>query len=92
MSEIEFNALSRACLKGRSPNADAPQCQTTAYETHRNGTSIGINRHLSTDDARTTLRRFYPCLSNAERVPGILLTGPVGKFSCVNVILNPERN
>ena len=36
MAEIEFSALSRACLKGRNPDADALQRQITAYETERN--------------------------------------------------------
>ena len=36
MAEIEFSVLSRACLKGRNPDADALQRQITAYETERN--------------------------------------------------------
>ena len=35
MAEIEFSALSRACLKGRNPDADALQRQITAYKTQR---------------------------------------------------------
>ena len=36
MAEIEFSALSRACLRGRNPDADALQRAITAYETRRN--------------------------------------------------------
>ncbi len=66
MAEIEFSALSRACLKGRNPDADALQRQITAYETQRNAAGIAINWRFSTDDARTKLHRFYPCLSKID--------------------------
>ena len=52
MAEIEFSALSRACLKGRNPDADALQRQITAYETERNAAQATINWRFSTDDAR----------------------------------------
>ncbi len=68
MAEIEFSALSRACLKGRNPDADALQRQITAYETERNAAGVSINSRFSTHDARAKLRRFYPCLSNIDRV------------------------
>ena len=42
MAEIEFSALSRACLKGRNPDADALQRQITAYETERNAAGVTI--------------------------------------------------
>ena len=37
MAEIEFSALSRSCLKGRTPEADALQRPITDCETQRNG-------------------------------------------------------
>ena len=66
MAEIEFSALSRACLRGRNPDADALQRQITAYEAERNAAGVTINWRFSTDDARNKLLRFYPCLSNID--------------------------
>ena len=66
MAEIEFSALSRACLKRRNPDADALKCQITTYETQRNSAGVTINWRFSTHDARTKLQRFYPCLSNVD--------------------------
>ena len=66
MAEIEFSVLSRACLKGRNPDADALHRAVTAYETRRNAARIPINWRFSTDDARIKLHRFYPCLSNVD--------------------------
>ena len=66
MAEIEFSALSRACLKGRNPDADALQRAIIAYQTRRNAARIPINWRFGTDDARTKLHRFYPCLSNVD--------------------------
>ena len=66
MAEIEFSALSRACLKGRNPDADALECAITAYETRRNTAPVPINWGFSTDHARTKLHRFYPCLYNLD--------------------------
>ena len=66
MAEIEFSALSRACLKGRNPDADALQRKITAYETERNAAGVTINWRFSTQDARSTLHRLYPCLSRLD--------------------------
>ena len=66
MAEIEFSALSRACLKGRNPDADALQRQITAYETERNAAGVTINWRFSTQDARSKLHRLYPCLSTLD--------------------------
>ena len=62
MAEIEFSALTRACLKGRNPDAGA----VTAYQTRRNAARVPINWRFSANDARTKLHRFYPCLSNFD--------------------------
>ena len=49
MAEIEFSVLSRACLKGRNPDADALQRAITAYESQRNAAGVPINWHLGTE-------------------------------------------
>ena len=66
MAEIEFSVLTRACLKGRNPDADALERAIAAYETQRNAAGVPINWRFSTDRARTKLHRFYPCLSNID--------------------------
>ena len=66
MAEIEFSALSRACLRGRNHDADALQRQITAYETERNAAGVTIYWRFSTHDSRNKLHRFYPCLSNVD--------------------------
>ncbi len=66
MAEIEFSVLSRACLKGRNPDADALQRQIMAYETQRNAAGDTINWRFSTHDARTKLHRLYPCYSKID--------------------------
>ena len=66
MAEIEFSALSRSCLKGRNPDADALQRQIAACETQRNAAGVTISWRFSTHDARAKLHRFYPCLSNVD--------------------------
>ena len=43
MAEIEFSALSRSYLKGRTPEADALQRQITDYETQRNAAGLTVN-------------------------------------------------
>ena len=66
MAEIECSVLSRACLEGRNPDADALQRQITAYETQRNAAGITVNWRFSTNDARTKLHSLYPCLFNID--------------------------
>ena len=66
MAEIEFSALSRACLKGRNPDVDALERAITAYETRRNAAGVVINWRFGTDEARIKLHRFYPRLSNFD--------------------------
>ena len=61
MAEIEFSALTRACLKGRIPDEDALQRDISAYETQRNEAGTIINWRFTTKDARTKMRRLYPC-------------------------------
>ena len=60
MAEIEFSVLSRTCLKGRNPDADALQRNIGACEAERNEAAAAINWRFSTQDARTKMRRLYP--------------------------------
>ena len=66
MAEIEFSALTRAHLKGGNPDADALHRAIMAYQIQRNASGITINWRFSTDNARTNLHRFYPCLFNID--------------------------
>ena len=66
MAEIEFSALSRACLRSRNPDANALQRAITAYGTQRNTARIPINWRFGTDDAKIKFHRFYPCLYNVD--------------------------
>ena len=66
MAEIEFSVLTRACLKGRNPDAAALQRQITAYQAQRNAAGVGINWRFSTNDARSKFHRFYPCPFNID--------------------------
>ena len=66
MAEIEFSALSRACLRGRNPDADALQRQITAYETERNAAGVTLNWRFNTQDARAKLHRLYPFNSKID--------------------------
>ena len=61
MAEIEFSVLSRACLRGRNPDEDALQRDISAYETQRNTAATTINWRFTSKDARTKMRRLYPC-------------------------------
>ena len=61
MAEIEFSALTQACLQGRDPDEDALQRAIGAYETERNTTGAIINWRFAAKHARAKLRRLYPC-------------------------------
>ena len=66
MAEIEFSALSRACLRGRNPDAVALERAISAYEAERNTAATIINWRFSAQDARTKLHRLYPCYSKVD--------------------------
>ena len=72
MAKIAFSALSCSCLKRSNPDADALQRQITAYQSERNAAGVTIDWRFSTHNARTKLHRFYPCLSNIDRVPEVI--------------------
>jgi hypothetical protein len=59
MAEIEFSALARALparLAGAAPLAEAVH----AWEAGRNRTTVRVNWHFTTTDARIKLQRLYP--------------------------------
>ena len=66
VAEIGFSVLSRACRKGRNPDADALGGAITTYETRRNTARVPINWGVAAADARTKLQRCYPGLSNVD--------------------------
>ena len=66
MAEIEFSIMTRACLRTRHGDNVALAHAITAYETQRNAAHATINWRFTTQDARTKLHRFYPCLSNID--------------------------
>lgn len=70
LAEIGFSVLSRACRKGRNPDADALERAITTCETRRNTARVPINWGFGAADARTKLQRFYPCLSNVDGLLG----------------------
>ncbi len=63
MAEIEFSVLARACLRGRNPDQDSLETAVDACVSDRNATAAAINWRFTAKDARTKLRRLYPCLS-----------------------------
>ena len=58
--------LTRACLKGRTPDETALQRAINAYEAQRNSAKAVINWRFSTHDARTKLHRLYPFNSKID--------------------------
>ncbi len=66
MAEIEFSIMTRACLRTRHGDNVALAHAIAAYETQRNAAHATINWRFTTQDARTKLHRFYPCLSNID--------------------------
>ncbi len=63
MAEIEFSILARACLRGRHPDAESLEQAVNANLSERNNMAAIVNWRFSTWDARTKLRRLYPCHS-----------------------------
>ena len=86
MAKIEFSVLTRACLKGRNPDADALQRRITAYETQRNSVGVTINWWFSAQAPEPESSAFRACLSNAGRVLIPTELGGVGSpFACQTV-------
>ena len=61
MAEIEFSVLARACLKKRNPDEETLERNISAFEAERSEAGATINWRFTTKDARTKMRRLYPC-------------------------------
>ena len=59
MAEIEFNVLSRCCLKQRLPDEEALGREVQALVRERNAARTTINWRFNTQDARAKLHRLY---------------------------------
>jgi hypothetical protein len=62
MAEIEFSILSRQCLNRRIADRETLQHELSAWETDRNARGVTIDWRFTTQDARTKLKRLYPCI------------------------------
>jgi hypothetical protein len=60
IAEIEFSALSRQCLKQRTPDMLALRRKTRCWEQTRNEKQKGVDWQFTTDDARIKLKSLYP--------------------------------
>ena len=63
MAEIKFSVLARACLRGRNADEDSLDKAVEACVSERNSQGAIINWRFTANDARTKLRRLYPCHS-----------------------------
>ncbi len=63
MAEIEFSVFSRSCLRKRLADEESLYREVQALELERNQAQAGINWQFTAQDARSKLRRLYPCLS-----------------------------
>ena len=59
-AEIEFSALSRQCLKKRIGSIDKMKSTVVAWQQMRNQQKVSISWSYTTEDARKTLKKFYP--------------------------------
>ncbi len=56
--------MARACLKGRNPDEEALQGNISVCEAESNAVAATVNWRFTTKDARTKMRRLYPCQSS----------------------------
>lgn len=63
MTELDLSVLARQCLTQRLPNSATMARAVTAWADRRNVTISTIDRHFTTADARTRLRRLYPAFN-----------------------------
>jgi hypothetical protein len=64
MAELELSILVRQCLRQRFASREAIERAATAWTERRNAAAATIDRHFTTADARTKLRRLYPALED----------------------------
>lgn len=60
IAECELSALTRQCLKGRTPDLPALKKKLNAWNRERNTNQKGVNWRFTTLDARIKLKRLYP--------------------------------
>ena len=60
MAECELSVLARQCLNRRIPEMETLIAETDAWQTERNASSVTVDWHFTTDDARAKLKRLYP--------------------------------
>jgi hypothetical protein len=62
MAEIELAVLARQCLDRRMPTKELVTSEVAAWEAARNQTSMTVHWRFTTQDARITLKKLYPCV------------------------------
>jgi hypothetical protein len=60
VAEIELKALSIQCLARRIADFAALKREVTAWERNRNRSTVGVDWHFTTSNARIKLKRLYP--------------------------------
>ena len=63
MTEIEFSALARVCLRRRNGDEDSLESAVSACVFERNAVGDIINWQFTAKDARRKLHHLYPCHS-----------------------------
>ena len=64
MAEIELSVLTRQCLDRRIGSRTQLECEVAAWQTKRNGQTVGINWRFTTADARIKLKHLYPSIAD----------------------------
>jgi hypothetical protein len=63
IAEIELSAPAAQCLGTRRiPSIESLNTELSAWETRRNTDQKSVDRHFTTDDARTKLKHLYPII------------------------------
>jgi transposase len=64
MAEIELSVLTRQCLDRRIGSRTELEGEVAAWQTKRNGQTVGINWRFTTADARIKLKHLYPSIAD----------------------------
>ncbi|MGH7857911.1 MAG: IS630 family transposase, partial [Candidatus Binatia bacterium] len=62
IAEIELLALSTQCLDRRIADRRILEREVTVWRDERNASTVGVDWHFTTDDARIKLKRLYPVI------------------------------
>lgn len=62
MAEIELSVLARQCLDRHLPDVSTLTQEIAAWEARRNRAQMTVHWHFTTEDARTRLKKLYPCV------------------------------